>query len=86
MTQRQFLRLLQAEANKSPTRWKAAERFGVSESTLSRVINGKIEPNDVLLGHFSLKRQVVYIPLPKVNSLTVDTKINIDETCTDPQV
>ena len=85
MTQKQFLRLLHSEIGKFPTRWKAAELLGISESALSRVLRGKQEPNESLLGRFGLSRQIVYIGKHKnpfdVNSLTVDTKINPDENC-----
>jgi predicted transcriptional regulator len=85
MTQRQFIRMLLARVGQSPTRWKAAELLGISESTLSRVISGKFEPSAELLNRFNLKRQVIYVKQSHasqdVNSLTVDTKINTAENC-----
>jgi hypothetical protein len=77
MTKRHFLRILESEADKAPTRWRAAERLGISESMLSRVLSGKLEPNDALLARFHLRRQVVYVSdIPKttesVNSQVVD--------------
>ena len=60
MTHRQFLRLLQSDVEKAPTRWRAAERLGISESMLSRVLRGKQSPSDALLQHYGLKREVVY--------------------------
>ncbi len=60
MTQSQFLRILQADVNKAPTRWRAAERLGISESMLSRVLCGRTLPNDVLLARYGLVRQIIY--------------------------
>ena len=85
MTKRQFLRLIEAELSKFPTRWRAAERFGLSESSLSKVMRGLQEPGPALLSYFNLTAETIYLPnhksLTDVNSLTVDTKINSVETC-----
>ena len=76
MTKTQFLRLLQVEVDKFPTRWRAAEHLHLSESALSRVINRKQEPSDELLDYFGLTRQTQY-----VKALTVDKKINPADNC-----
>lgn len=62
MTHTQFIRILRSEVDKAPSRWRAAERLGISESMLSRVLRGKQQPNDSLLAHYGLKRQTVYVP------------------------
>jgi hypothetical protein len=62
MTQRQFLRLLRSDVDKAPTRWRAAERLDLSESSLSRVLSGKQEPSAALLKRYGLVRQIVYVP------------------------
>ena len=89
MTQRQFRRLLQAETDRFPTLWQAADHFGISESSLSRVLRGKQGPQGALLDHFNLERHIVYRQKPQqktnVNSLTVERKININEYCSDVQ-
>lgn len=89
MTQRQFRRLLQAETEKFPTLWKAADHFGCSESSLSRVLRGKQGPKGALLDHFNLDRHVIYLPrthsIEDVNSLSVEREINIVESCEDLQ-
>jgi hypothetical protein len=74
MTQRQFIRLLRSEVDKSPTRWKAAERLNISETSLSRILNCKQEPSAPLLKRYGLVRQVVYVPGP-VKPLVVKEKI-----------
>jgi molybdopterin-biosynthesis enzyme MoeA-like protein len=83
MTKRQLLRILEAELNKFPTRWKAAESFGISESSLSKVMRGLQEPGPAILDRLGLTSQVVYIKKHKtnhvVNGLTVDTEINIPQ-------
>ena len=85
MTKRQFLRLLESELNKFPTRWRAAERFGVSESTLSKVMRGLQEPGPAILNYFNLSSQTIYTKqlqdAPNVNRLTVDTEINPSSNC-----
>lgn len=87
MTKRQFLRLLESELNKFPTRWRAAEHFGVSESSLSKVMRGVQEPGPAILGRFGLVSQTIYTKkhndTPTVNSLTVDTKINTTKNCSE---
>ena len=89
MTHGQFLRLLKTETAKFPTLWRAAEKLGVSESALSRVLRGKQAPSDALLERFGLDRAVAYTRKSQnktdVNGLTVDTKINIAGNCAEPQ-
>lgn len=80
MTQRQFLKLLKVEADKVPTRRQAAERLGISESALSRVLRGKQSPSDSLLDQFGLKSQVFYIKKQvSVKPQIVDNEINSEE-------
>jgi len=67
MTPTHFLRILQSDVNKAPTRWRAAERLGISESMLSRVLNGKQAPSDTLLLHYGLKREVAYVAIHRNN-------------------
>lgn len=55
------MRLIEAELTKFPTRWKAAEHFGISESSLSKIMRGQLEPGPVLLSHFGLITQTIYV-------------------------
>jgi hypothetical protein len=68
---------------KSPTRYLAAERLGITESSLSKVIRGLQEPGLRLLDLFGLERQTIYVkkhtPKPVVNSKVVDIEPNSDE-------
>ncbi len=73
MTHRQFLRLLNSEVSKSPTRWKAAERLGLSESALSRVLRGKQAPNAELLARFNLTSTTVYLPSRNANRVKTES-------------
>lgn len=79
MTQRQFLRLLRSDVDKAPTRWRAAERLNVSETSLSRILSGKQEPNATLLKRYGLVRQIVYVPEP-VKTPVVNRKVDAQET------